>query len=93
MATPEEATTAGVPSSAAPLVPVPGVIATVTLPLNPSARLPRASSAVTRTAGLNSTPADMLDGATLKASVVAGPAIVKVPLVAPRNPSAVAASR
>src|SRR5436309_1397227 len=67
--------------------------AMVTLPAKPVAVLPRASNAVTRTAGLMVAPVVVVLGCTVTASWVAVPgAMVKPALVLLARPGAVAAS-
>src|SRR3990172_7932312 len=76
-------------------VPPPGLLlsASVTGPVNPVAVLPRASRAVTWTAGVNAAPAVEVVGATVKRSWVAGPGMtVKLAHVASVSPGAVARS-
>src|SRR6266849_8953708 len=66
--------------------------ATVTLPAKPVAALPRASNAVTRTAGLMVAPVVVVLGCSVNASWVAVPgAIAKLALVLAARPGAVAA--
>ncbi len=75
--------------------PPPGftAIATVTLPANPVALLPRASRAVTWTAGVIAAPAEVVVGSTVNASAVAGPgATLNDALATPASPGALAAS-
>src|SRR5438034_10612576 len=71
VATPDTAATLAVPAS----VPPPGFvpIATVTVPVNPVTVFPRASCAVTLTAGVIATPAVALDGCTENTSCAAEP--------------------
>src|SRR2546426_9109892 len=65
VATPLAAATVTLPDSVPPTGLLP--IATVTLPLNPVAMLPWASSAATRTAGAIASPAVARPGPTLEA--------------------------
>ena len=67
-ATPATAVAVVVPESVAPLVPVPAVIVSVTLPVKPVAVWPAASRAVTCTAGLMVAPAAVPVGGTVKTS-------------------------
>jgi hypothetical protein len=72
VAMPPTAATLVVPPRLAPAVPVPPVIATATLPVNPVARFPRASRAVTTTP--NPAPAVVLAGCVVNTSWLAVPA-------------------
>src|SRR5512134_62847 len=82
-ATPATALTGVAPESVAPGAPVPAVIATVTLPINPVTVLSRASSAVTWTAGTMAEPAVTGPGGTVNASLLIAPvAMSNSPLVA-----------
>src|SRR5438094_2154407 len=74
VATPPTAATGVVPLS----VPPPGLApsATLTLPVNPGTRFPRASSARTFTAGLISRPAIVVLGGVPNTSCVAVPAVI-----------------
>src|SRR5882724_9416037 len=66
---------------------------TVTLPAKPVAALPRASNAVTRTAGLMVAPVVVVLGCSVNASWVAVPGTtVKPALVLPERPGVVAES-
>src|SRR2546425_3582457 len=71
VATPLAAATVTLPDSVPPTGLLP--IATVTLPLNPVAMLPWASSAATRTAGAIALPAVAGPGSTVNASWTAAP--------------------
>src|SRR2546425_2278849 len=73
VATPLAAATVTLPDSVPPTGLLP--IATVTLPLNPVAMLPWASSAATRTAGAIALPAVAGPGSTVNASWTAGPGV------------------
>src|SRR5207249_1046210 len=87
LATPAAAVTVVVPFS----VPPPGLlpIVSVTLPVNPVARLPKESYAVTSTAGVMVAPATVLVGWTVNTSRDAAAGVMlKVALVTPRSPSA-----
>ncbi len=90
LATPATAVAVVVPASAPPPVLVP--IATVTLPANPVAVLPLASSAVTTTAGVIGAPAPVVVGCAVNTSrlAVAAP-MEKLGLVVPVSPLAAAA--
>ncbi len=91
VATPDTAATLAVPAS----VPPPGFvpIATVTVPVNPVTVLPRASCAVTLTAGVIARPAVAFEGCTVNTSWVAAPAVtLKVSLVPGASPLAAAVS-
>src|SRR5207247_3745290 len=91
VATPDTAATLAVPAS----VPPPGFvpIATVTVPVNPVTVLPKASWAVTRTAGVIARPAVALEGCTVNTNWVAAPAVtLKVTLVPGASPLAAAVS-
>src|ERR687898_141006 len=91
VATPREAATVLVPDSVAPLAPVPGVIATVTVPVNAVSALPNASCAATCTAGASVEPVGVVAGCTVKASLVAGPPVIaNAALVAAGRAEAVA---
>ncbi len=91
VATPPIAASVVVPDSAPPAGFVP--IATVTLLWKPVAVLPRASHAVTRTAGAMVPFAAAVLGCTVNTRWVADPDVmVKAALVAPDKPVAVAAS-
>src|SRR5713101_4000635 len=93
VATPFTAATAVVPPSTAPLVPVPAVTATVTLPVKPGTGFPRASSAVTFTAGVSWRSATVVVGCTVNASRVVGPLVMlKLALETAVRPVAVAVS-
>lgn len=76
VATPATAGTLVEPDSAPP----PGLfwIATTTAPVKPDAVLPRASRAVSWTAGVMLPPAGVVLGCTVKASCVAGPAVTLI---------------
>ena len=63
------------PARAAPAFPVPPVIETATVPVNPVAVFPCWSSAVTRTAGAIVTPATVVVGWVVNTSFVAPPAV------------------
>src|SRR5574342_280314 len=76
-ATPSTGVTVSVPESTAPAVPVPDVIAMLMLPVKSVAGFPRASRAVTWTAGAMTWMAGVLVGCTVKARWVAGPLFVK----------------
>ncbi len=91
-ATPATAATVVVPRSVAPLVPVPGASATVTLVVAALTVFPRPSWTVTRTAGASVAPAAvLLGGCTVKASRLAVPGLTaKVALVADVRPLAAA---
>src|SRR3989442_14425632 len=71
VATPLAAATVTLPESVPPTGLLP--IATVTLPLNPVAMLPWASSAATRTAGAVAPPAGAAPGSPLHAGRAAAP--------------------
>src|SRR5215831_3164826 len=73
VATPATAPTVVVPRSVAPLVPVPDLIASVTLPTNVGTGFPAASCAVIWIAGANGTPATVFFGCTVTASFDARP--------------------
>ncbi len=90
-ATPATAATVVAPPSTAPLVPVPGVSASVTLVVAVLTVLPNPSCTVTRTAGASVTPAAVVaGGCTVNASRVAAPAVTpKLALVADVSPLAV----
>src|SRR5213594_2889435 len=85
VATPDTAATLAVPAS----VPPPGFvpIATVTVPVNPVTVFPRASCAVTLTAGVIARPAVAFEGCTVNTSCAASPAVTLnvalVPVVSP----------
>ncbi len=90
-----------VPPRAAPEVPVPEVIVSVTLAVDDVMVLPDASWIVTWMAGVMTAPASALDGSTVNASLVAtggggggggGAVIVKLVLVALVSPELVAVS-
>ena len=90
VATPPEASTVVVPNS----VPLPGLApsATVTSPVKPVAVFPRASCAVTCTAGAITAPAVVELGWTENTSCAAPPGVMlKAALVALVTPVAVAA--
>src|SRR5213593_1296322 len=90
VATPAIAANVRVPDRVPPAGLTPS--ATVTLPAKPVAVLPRASNAVTRTAGLMVAPVVVVLGCSVNASWVAVPgATVKPALVPPARPGAVAA--
>src|SRR5439155_15426507 len=85
---------------AAPAAPVTGVlpfslpppgllpVVSVTLPVNPVARLPKESYAVTSTAGVMAAPAGVSVGCTVNTSWdAAAGETVKVRLVPPRSPA------
>ena len=74
VATPATAVTVVAPAS----VPPPGSTpsATVTLPVNPVATFPLASSAVTATAGLSVRPAAAVLGCVVKMTWLAAPAVI-----------------
>src|SRR5712692_4105391 len=91
VATPLTAATAVVPPSTAPLVPVPGVRATVTVPVKVGTGFPNASSAVTFTAGVIWRSATVVTGCTVNASRVAVP-LVMLKLVLEPTVSPVAAA-
>src|SRR5215831_3383138 len=89
VATPATAAIDFVPDNPPPPGFVP--IATVIVPLNPIAVLPKPSRAVTFTAGVIAAPASVVDGGTVNSSCVAAPgtmsngalvAFVRPPLVA-----------
>src|SRR5512145_1473390 len=91
VAIPATAATVRVPDSTALAGPVPGVIATVTLPVKPVAVLPSASRAVTWTGGAIAWPAGPVVGWTVNASTAAAPAVMlNDALTAPVRPLAVA---
>src|SRR6266849_6359374 len=93
VATPFTAATAVVPPSTAPLVPVPGVRATVTVPVKLATGFPRASSAVTFTAGVIWRSATVVTGCTVNANRVASPLVMlKLMLEPVVRPVAVAVS-
>ena len=97
VATPATAAIVVVPESVAPLVPVPGSIVKLTVPVKLAAVWPDASRAVTSSAGVNTTPAvarcAVSVGCTVKTSWVAVEGMMSKPaLVAPVRPGAVAAS-
>ena len=75
LATPAVAATVFVPARFAPLVPVPVVIASVTLALKPAATLPMASSALTLIGGAMIWPAVVEVGCTVYSSRAAGPGL------------------
>ena len=82
-----------VPASVAPLIPVTGEIATVTVPVKLGTGLPPASRAVTCTAGVMVPAAAVLVGFTVNDSLAAGPKVMsKGVLVAGASPVAVAVS-
>jgi hypothetical protein len=92
VATPATAATGAPPAS----VPTPGFgpSASATSPVKRSAVLPSESCAATRTAGLMTAPAVARVGSTMKASRVAGPAvIVNARLVCGGNPRTLASNR
>src|SRR3989442_8763269 len=74
VATPLAAATVAVPARTPPAGLAP--IAAVTLPVNPVAVLPCASSAVTCTAGVIVAPAVALVGCTVNTSWLAGPGVM-----------------
>ena|SRR5437867_12748107 len=85
VATPAIAANVLVPDNLPPAGFVP--IETVTFPAKPVAVLPRASSAVTRTAGLMVPLAVAVVGCVVNTSWVAGPGVIaKAALVADRPP-------
>src|SRR2546425_284398 len=92
VATPLTAATVAVPDS----VPLAGLlpIASAMLAVEPATVFPAASCTVTLTAGLMEAPAATREGCTLKANFAAAPlaTTLKVVLVAPVSPLAVAAS-
>ena len=91
VATPFTAATLVVPRSVAPLVPVPEVMATVTMPVNVVTTFPAASCPATCTAGVMALPATVFTGGTRKASFVTTPAVtVNAALVAAGSPAALA---
>ena len=67
VATPLTAAMVVVPESTAPLVPVPPVIVSVTLPVKPVTVLPSESFAVTATAGVMLAPAVVVLGCAVNA--------------------------
>src|SRR5574341_770444 len=77
IATPATAFTVAVPDSVPPTGLV--AIATVTAPVNPVAVLPKASRAVTWSAGLKAVPATAVAGWTLKTRCVAVAAVTVNP--------------
>src|SRR2546430_10340661 len=86
LATPATAATVVVPLNVPPAGLLP--IASVTLPVNPVATLPKASRAVTSTAGVMVAPAVVLVGCTVNTSWdAAAGEIVNVRLVTPRSPA------
>jgi len=93
VATPATAAAVVVPESLAPLVPVPVVIVSVTLPVNPVTVLPNASCAVSCTGGLIAAPAVAVVGCMVKTSRVAGALVMSNgALVVPAGPAATADS-
>src|SRR5205809_959148 len=95
IATPATAAIVVVPESVAPLVPVPGSIVSVTVPVKLAAVWPEASRAVTSSAGVNTTPAVARCagwvGWTVKPGWVGVEGMMSKPaLVAPDGPGAVA---
>src|SRR6267143_4407378 len=93
VATPPTAASAVGPASVAPLIPVTGEIATVTVPVKLGTGLPAASTAVTCTAGVMVPPAAVLVGFTVNDSLAAGPNVMsKGVLVAGASPVALAVS-
>ena len=83
MATPAVTVTVLVPERTAPVVPVPEVMASVTwVALSVVMTLPLASSTATVIAGEILAPAVVLLGWAVKASLLAGPIILKLVLVA-----------
>src|SRR5438034_1079389 len=91
VATPATAAAVAVPERAPPAGFVP--IATVTAPLKPGTGFPRASRAVTCTAGVMAAPAVVLLGCVVKASWAADPGVTaKAALVVPERLPAVADS-
>src|SRR6266550_2528192 len=86
LATPAAAVTVVVPFSVPPAGLLP--IVSVTPPVNPVARLPKESYAVTSTAGVMVAPAVVVVGCTVNTSWdAAAGEIVKVRLVTPRSPA------
>src|SRR5512142_2069968 len=93
VAAPDTAATVVVPESAAPAVPVPGVIATATFPVKLVTALPPGSSALTIIAGAIVVPAVVVAGDTVKPSRLAAPtATSNGALVAPVRPAELTAS-
>src|SRR5439155_15980523 len=91
VATPPTAATVVVPDKVPPTGLAP--IATVTAPLKPGTVFPRASRAVTCTAGVMAAPAVVLLGCVVKASWAADPGVTaKAALVVPERLPAVADS-
>src|SRR5512134_1964481 len=93
VATPATAARVSVPDRVAPALPVPAVIATVTLPVKVETRLPKASCPCTRTDGVIARPAVRLAGWTENPTRATAPAVmlnaalvapVSAPEVAPR---------
>src|SRR5713101_360027 len=76
VATPPTAATVVVPASVAPGVPVPAAIATVTLPTKVGTRLPKASCALTCTAGVIVAAAGVVVGCTVNASTLAAAGVM-----------------
>src|SRR5262252_891070 len=88
-AVPPTAATAVVPVSVAPAVPLPGVIAIVTVPVKLGTGLPPASCAATWIAGVIVVPATVDTGCTVKTSFAAAPTSTEnALLVAPLTPPA-----
>src|SRR2546427_437418 len=90
LTTPATAAAVAVPDN----VPPPGLvpIATLTFPVKPDAVLPRASWAVTCTAGAIAAPEMALDGWTVNTSWAAAPGVtLNAALVLPVSPLALAA--
>ncbi len=75
VATPATALTGFVPESTASGVPVPDVMLTVTAPANAVAVLPKASRAVTTTAGMIGEFIFVVDGCTVNANTAAAPGV------------------
>src|SRR5947199_364593 len=91
VATPATAATVAVPERAPPAGFAP--IATVTAPVKPGTVFPRASRAVTCTAGVMAAPAGVLFGCVVKASwATAAGVMAKAALVVPERLPAVADS-
>src|SRR6266480_1237188 len=86
VATPATAACVGVPASVPPAGLVP--IATVTFPANPVALLPKASSAVTSTAGVIGAPAGASLGCTVNTSCCAAAGVMANAALAVVNPLA-----
>src|SRR5574338_172886 len=93
VATPAAAAALAVPARLASGEPLPGVMASVTNPTKPVAVFPMLSCAVTTMAGAIGCPATAEVGWTLTTRELAAPgATLKVELVMPVNPGALAAS-